>query len=187
VTALDPTTGEEIWTVASVASRSSNAIAFDEAMVFSSSTYPSNELLAIHADGTGDVTDTKVAWSAKRGCADVPSPLVYNGLLFLLADNGVLTVYDTNDGSVRKRKRLPGNYSASPCVAAARLYLVSEEGTLSVLSADAETVELLEVRLPAGSLTNPVFAEERIVLRTMNALISVHGAQHENPSREFDR
>ena len=68
----------------------------------------------------------------------MPTPLVYDGHLYLLRDNGVLAVYDAETGERRYRQRLgPGGsgFTASPVAADGKVYFTSEDGEVYVVRA----------------------------------------------------
>ena len=58
--------------------------------------------------GRGDVTGTHVLWRYEKSLPDVPSPLVYNGVVFLVRSGGIATTLDARTGKVLKQARLTG-------------------------------------------------------------------------------
>jgi outer membrane protein assembly factor BamB len=68
----------------------------------------------------------------------MPTPLVYDGIVYVLANNGVLDAYDVRTGAEVYRQRLPlvgSGYSASPVAADGRVYLSNEDGEMLVVGA----------------------------------------------------
>ena len=95
-----------------------------------------NTLLAILHGGGGDLTRTNVAWSMQKFLPNCPSPLVYQGVLYLVKDGGILTTLDPKTGKMLKQGRLLGalgTYYASPVAAAGKVYLTSQEGKVTVI------------------------------------------------------
>src|SRR5881397_4355701 len=91
-----------------------------------------NALVAIRPAARGDVTRTNVLWRFYRSLPDVPSPLLYQDVLYIVRDGGILTSLDPATGEVLHQGRLPLGthaYYASPIAAAGKLYLASEGGT----------------------------------------------------------
>src|SRR5204862_2808699 len=88
VSALDPKTGKEIWTVNYTGYSVIPRPVYGHGMIFLSSGYDSPTLLAIRADGTGDVTKTHVAWKLRQGAPHTPSPLLAGDELYLVSDRG---------------------------------------------------------------------------------------------------
>jgi outer membrane protein assembly factor BamB len=91
------------------------------------------------------VADGSVAWQQERGSPYTSTPLVYDGLLYIVTDNGILSAYQIADGTRVYQQRLSpgaGGFSASPIAAAGRIYLTSEDGQIFVVRA-GRTFELL--------------------------------------------
>jgi outer membrane protein assembly factor BamB len=132
-----------------------------------------NGLLAIRLGGRGDVTATAIRWRYQRPVPQVPSTLLYQGSLFMVNDSGILTSFDPATGSVQKQGRLKGaidKYFASPVGADGKVYLVSQDGTVSVVSAAANW-EILGVNALGDEVfATPAIAGGRIYVRTRNTL-----------------
>ena len=95
-------------------------------------------MIAFEADGRGDLTGKNVLWREKRSIPNVPSPLIYRGVLYLARNGGILTTLDPVTGKVLKRGRLQGaidTYYASPVAADGKVITVSESCMVSVLKA----------------------------------------------------
>ena len=82
--------------------------------------------------------DGSIAWRHERGSPYTSTPLVYDGLLYIVTDNGILSAYQIADGTRVYQQRLPpvaGSFSASPVAADGRIYLASEDGQVFVVRA----------------------------------------------------
>ena len=100
-----------------------------------------NGLLAIKLGGKGDVTSGAVKWKYQRPVPQVPSTLLYKGVLFMVNDSGILISFDPATGNVLKQGRLKGaidKYFASPVGADGKVFLVSQDGTVSVVDAKGD-------------------------------------------------
>ena len=100
-----------------------------------------NGLLAIKLGGKGDMTEGAVKWKYTRPVPQVPSTLLYKGVLFMVNDSGILLSIDPATGNVLKQGRLKGaidKYFASPVGADGKVFLVSQDGTASVVDAKGE-------------------------------------------------
>jgi outer membrane protein assembly factor BamB len=132
-----------------------------------------NSLWAFRAGGTGDVTETNLLWKNPRTLPNVPSPLVYRGVVYTLKEGGILTSFDPETGEILKQARLdgaPGAYYASPVASDGKIYAVSEEGKVAVVRAD-RSWELLSVNaLDEGSKSTPAIVDGRLYIRTYSAL-----------------
>jgi outer membrane protein assembly factor BamB len=113
-------------------------------------------------------------WRKSRGSPDVPSPLVYGGLVYLCRENGVLICLDGKTGREIYQKALHRDrYRASPVYADGRIYLSSRDGTFSVVKAGPK-FELLAVnQLPDVFTASPAISNGRIYLRGFQAIYAV--------------
>ena len=139
-------------------------------MIYASAGYPTRNLLCIRADGSGDVTGTHVVWQMKGKVAFVPSPLLDDGLLYLVDDGGVAMCFDAQTGKVAWKERLPGGFSASPVLAGGNLFLTSEAGVTYVLKTGRSFQLVATNNLADGGFATPVVDGGRIYLRTLHHL-----------------
>lgn len=132
-----------------------------------------NGLLAIKLGGQGDMTSTAIRWRYQRPVPQVPSTLLYGGALFMVNDSGILISLDPKTGKVIKQGRLKGaidKYFASPVGADGRVFLVSQDGTMSVVSAKGHWEILAVNALDDEVFATPAIADGRIYVRTKSAL-----------------
>ncbi len=143
VNALNPKDGTEIWHCNydqgySVIPRP----VFANGMLYISTGYDKPVLLAIKADGKGDVTATHLAWTIDKAAPHSPSMAVIGDELYFVADNGILSCADAKTGKVHYSERCTGPISASPLVADGKLYLQDEKG-LGVIVKLGKTFQIL--------------------------------------------
>jgi outer membrane protein assembly factor BamB len=128
---------------------------------------------AYRLGGQGDVTESNYLWKNPRSLPNVPSPLVYRGVLYTLKEGGILTSFDIKTGEIIKQARLQGalgEYFASPIAADGNIYAVSEEGKAAVIKAGAQW-ELLRVNdMKDGCKATPAIVDGKIYVRTYGAL-----------------
>ena len=139
-----------------------------------------NGLLAIRMGGRGDMTESAIRWRYQRPVPQVPSTLLYNGVLFMVNDSGILLSFDPATGDVLKRDRLKGaidKYFASPVGADGKVWLVSQDGTVSVVSAKADWEILAVNKLDDEVFATPAFADRQVFVRTRSALYSFQQRQ----------
>jgi outer membrane protein assembly factor BamB len=142
--------------------------------VFRSMMAAENGLLAIKVGGLGDMTDTAVRWRYQRPVPQVPSTLLYKGVLYMVNDSGILISLDPATGNVLKQGRLKGaidKYFASPVGGDGKVYLVSQDGTVSVVEAKGEWEVLGVYPLGDEVFATPALTDDgRIIARTKSAL-----------------
>ncbi len=132
-----------------------------------------NAIRAYKLGGKGDLTDTHLLWKQSKSLPNVPSPLLYRGVLYALKEGGILTSYNPETGAILKQARVegaPGDYYASPVAADGRIYLVSEGGKAAVLQPGAQWSVLQVNDLKDGSKSTPAFAGRHMFVRTYEAL-----------------
>jgi outer membrane protein assembly factor BamB len=141
--------------------------------VFRSMLGAENGLMAIRLGGSGDMTATAVKWKYLRPVPQVPSTVLYQGVLYMVNDSGILLSFDPATGSVLKQGRLKGaidKYFASPIGADGKVWLASQDGTISVVSAKGDW-EMVQVNaLDDEVFATPVPADGELFIRTRSAL-----------------
>ena len=165
--AHDPATGDQVWEVV-YPNGFSNVPrpVYGHGMVYVSTGFQTPTLLAIRADGEGDVTRTHVAWRLRRGAPLTPSPLVVGDELYVVTDFGIATCVDARTGEIHWQERLGGNHSASPLYAGGRVYFQNEEGVTTVLAPGPEYRELARNRLDGIVLASMAVSDGALFIRT---------------------
>jgi outer membrane protein assembly factor BamB len=169
----DPDTGQLIWTCDGPAEVTACTPAFSDKLVFSSGGYPQKELLAIRADGTGNITRSHVVWRTAKGVTYVPSPLYHNGRLYVVSDNGVTTCFIAATGKQVWLGRLDGNFSASLVLAGNLLLVTNEAGRTYVLKTGNKFEVIAQNDLRDGGFASPALSGGQIFLRTDHNLYCI--------------
>ncbi|MFQ5742730.1 MAG: PQQ-binding-like beta-propeller repeat protein [Acidobacteriota bacterium] len=132
-----------------------------------------NGLLAIRLGGSGDMSEQSVLWEYHRAVPQLPSPLLYESVLYMVNDGGIVTSLDPATGEVLAQGRLKGavdSYYASPVAADGKIYFVSELGLVAVL-APGGSLDVIKVNdLDDLSYATPAIVDGRIYLRTRSTL-----------------
>lgn len=121
----------------------------------------------------GDLTETHVQWTNDRFVPQVSSPLLYDGVLYIVKDGGILTSMDPKSGKIFKTARIPGaldNYYSSPVAADGKVFLASETGKVTVIKPGAEWEPVAVHDFEENIYATPALAEGRIYLRTASSL-----------------
>jgi outer membrane protein assembly factor BamB len=135
-----------------------------------------NSLMAVKLGGSGDVTGTHVLWQYEKSLPDVPMPLVYNDVVFLVRSGGIATTLDAKTGKVLKQARLTGaleDYYASPIGVDGKVYIASEHGKVVVLRAAGDWEILAINEFDADIYATPAVSEGKMYIRTRNALYAI--------------
>ena len=132
-----------------------------------------NGLLAIKLGGQGDQTATAIRWRYTRPVPQVPSTLLYKGVLYMINDSGILLSFDPATGNVIKQGRLHGaidKYFSSPVAADDKVFLIGQGGQVSVLKAGGDWQVLAVNELDDECFATPAIADGHIYVRTRSAL-----------------
>jgi outer membrane protein assembly factor BamB len=134
-----------------------------------------NGLLAIKLGGKGDQTATAIRWRYNKPVPQVPSTLLYKGVLYMINDSGILLSFDPATGNVIKQGRLHGaidKYFSSQVAADEKVFLIGQAGQVSVLKAAGDWQVLKVNDLDDEVFATPAIADGRIYIRTRSALYS---------------
>ena len=112
------------------------------------------ELLAVRADGRGDVTDTHVVWKTSSLVPQTPSPVLVGDLFFMINDTGTTTCLEAATGRQVWRERIRGNFAASLLYADGHIYAFSREGRTTVFKAAREYEILATNVLESGFMAS---------------------------------
>ena len=132
-----------------------------------------NSTMAVKLGGRGDVTDTHVLWQHQKSLPDVPSVLLYRGVLYQVKKGGIVTSLDPKTGKVLKMGRLRDaldDYYASPVATNGRVYMASMTGKVSVLKAAGEWEVLHTNDFGEDIFATPAILDARMYLRTSKNL-----------------
>ncbi len=167
--AFDPSDGSLIWTVKTDGEPCvpspvrGGDYSFTAAM-------PSDGIKAVQLDGQGDVTETHLVWTQKRNVPTMSSFLYVAPCLYTSTDNGSFSCLDATTGEFLWQLRLGGSLNPSPLYADGKIYVLSEQGTMTVLKPHADPKQPAEVlaknELDQHALASPVPFGQHLLIRT---------------------
>ena len=139
-------------------------------VVYCMSGYQGYAVLALPLSATGDISGSKdIVWSRRRGTPYVPSPLLYDGMLYFNQSNqAILSCLDSKTGdAIVERTRLPGlsGIYASPVGADGRVYISGRRGTTLVLERSKVLKVLATNKLDDPIDASPALAGDQLFLR----------------------
>ena len=178
VTSYDTETGKVIWEVAGLGMNPIPQPIQHGDLVVLMSGYREPKLMVVKLGRTGDLTGTDaIAWETTRGTSYTASPALHDGRLYIIADNGQMSVFNATTGApayVQTRLPKPYNFKASPLVAGGRVYLASEEGDVIVVRA-GETHEILATNTLTDQsfVASPIAVGNDLFLRSRTHLIRI--------------
>jgi outer membrane protein assembly factor BamB len=167
VASYDPRTGHELWRARHGEGFSIGASAvFGDGLVFFSTGCFKAQLIAIRADGAGDVTATHIAWKSLRQVPIMPSPVLAGPELYWVSDDGMVTCAEASTGAIHWQERLGGAHLATPLFAGGRLYCFGQNGKTTVLQAGPRFEKLRENTLPGTVVASPALSGRSLFYRT---------------------
>ena len=179
VRAYDLANGDLIWECKGLGGNVIPApVVFDNKLVIVMSGFRDPNLLAIKLGGQGDLTGTdSVVWTNQRGNSYTPSPVLHDGKLYMLTDNGMLSCLDAATGKpFYQQQRLPNpyNFKASPVAVNGKLYLAAENGDVIVVKM-GETFEILATNSFPNHMfvASPAVSGDSMYLRSASALFCI--------------
>jgi outer membrane protein assembly factor BamB len=138
VASYAPLTGKLLWSTPATTMATCGTMVWDGDLVFASGGFPKSETVAIRADGSG-----QIVWRNNQKCYE-QSMLATNGFVYAVTDNGIAYCWEAQTGKERWQARLPGGaISASPIIAAGKIYATNERSTTYVFRAQPTQFELL--------------------------------------------
>ncbi len=132
-----------------------------------------NAVRKIKLGGKGDMTEGAVQWLHYKTLPNVPSPLLYEGVIYLTKDGGILTALSAEDGTVLKQGRLRdamGRYFASPVAADGKIFASDETGQVTVVRPGADWSVIRTNAMGEEIYATPVIMDGRLFVRTRKAL-----------------
>jgi outer membrane protein assembly factor BamB len=178
VRGYDFETGEQLWEAAGLGENSIPQPVQHGDLVFAMSGHTIKMLMAIRLGRRGTLTGTdSVTWSTARGAAYTPSPLLHDGRLYVVTDNGMVSCFDAATGKPHyQQARLPKPYSfkASPVGAAGKFYLATEEGDVVVVRM-GDRLDVLATNTfdNQSFIASPVIVDGTIYLRSRTHLFAI--------------
>ena len=179
VRSYDAANGQIVWETAGLTMNPIPSPVYGDGMVFLTSGFRGNSLKAVNLDGAkGDITNTPaVAWTMDRDTPYVPSPLLYDGILyFLKTNNGLLTAVDAKTGKPHyQAQRIDGvpNVFASPVAAAGKIFVVGREGATAVIKPGPTLQVLATNTLDDHFDASPALVGGEMYLRGVKSLYCV--------------
>lgn len=175
--------GQELWRMTGVTpAPSASSFAYDGMLYLNAG--KTKSMYAIHPGATGDITPKNpteesefIAWVRPRAGTYIPTPVAYQGGLYVVQDNGIVVRLDSKTGEETFKARLsdPGgsDFTASPWAYNGKIFCASEQGNTFVFEAGLEYKKLQVNRLEELIMSTPAIVGDRLLLRTASRLYSL--------------
>ncbi len=182
VRCYDVKTGDVVWQCGGQTRNVSPTPVLGFGLVFCTSGFRGSALMAIKLGRSGDLTGTDaIAWEVKKATPYVPSPILYEGKLYVFSVNdGIVSCYNAETGKpyyVKKElEQIEGIY-ASPAAAAGRVYFVGRNGVTYVIK-PSEDLEVLSInKLDDGFDCSPAFVDNEMFLKGKQYLYCISSSK----------
>ena len=180
----DPRTGKELWKLGGSSKITApTPFVANGLMIIASGRGPERPLFAVRPGARGDLTLAKdqtssdtVAWSKTGRGSYMPTPIAYDGILYVLANNGVFDAYEVETGKEIYRQRLEpvgSGFSASPVASDGRLYLTGEDGDVIIIAAGREFRKLGSNAMGELVMATPALSEGVMYVRGVSNLFAI--------------
>lgn len=179
VRSYDAETGKVIWECAGLGGNVIPAPVYKDGIVWVMSGYRNPNMMAIRLGREGDLTGTdSILWTNQRGNPYTASPVLHDGKLYFVSDNGLLSCLNAKTGEpyyLQQRLPKPYAFKSSPVAAGDRLYLATENGDVVVVRL-GEKFEVLATNTIVPDemyISTPAIAENTLYLRGPNTLYAI--------------
>jgi outer membrane protein assembly factor BamB len=180
----DPNTGKELWRLGGSSKITAPTPVYaEDLIVVASGRRPERPIFVIRPNARGDVTlpqgktnSDAIAWSMTGRGSYMPTPLVYKGTLYVLANQGLFDAYDLKTGKEIYRQRLDligSGYSASPIAADGKIYLSNEDGEISVIAAGEKFSQIATNSMGEMLMATPALSDGVMYVRSSTSLFAI--------------
>jgi outer membrane protein assembly factor BamB len=187
IRAYDPRTGALLWSLGPNSEVIVATPVVGDGVAYLTAGYPPvRPIYAVRPGHRGDLSlpdgsssSDAVVWSHARGGTYIPTPLLYQGHLYLLNNNGVLSCYRADTGAQVYQTRvgeMGTAFSSSPLAADGRLYLASETGDVYVLRAGPQFELLATNPMDEVVMASPAASDGLLVVRTLGHIVGIASA-----------
>lgn len=127
-------------------------------------------MIGVPPDGSGLLDSSFIKYERKRETPYVPTPIAYQGHLYLWCDNGVVSCVEMESGKNLWTKRVGDNYSGSPICVNGIIYILNEQGDIRSIDASPDYHLYPKTELGDPSHSTPSVANGRLYFRTYHKL-----------------
>ena len=172
VRGYDPLNGKELWRIGGSSKISApTPIYSDGILVVASGRRPEAPIFAIGPGG-------KVVWQKQQRGPYMPTPLIHDGLLYVLGNAGIFDCYDLKSGDEIYRQRIPhtgSGFSASPVIAGGMIYVPGEDGDIFIVKAGKQFEITGKKELGEPIMATPAISGGQMLVRSEHYLWSLGG------------
>jgi len=166
VSAYDPVSGEELWSIPGVSGDVAPSPAFNSKLVFVVTDYA--KLCAIKPGKNGSEV-----WSDNSYTPDVSSPVADEKMLFLTTGNGDAACYNAEKGDTLWTHIFNNQYYSSPMIADGKVWMLDRTGMMHIIEESEKFKLIAECSLGEETDSTPAFSDGMIFIRGRNNLYCI--------------
>lgn len=129
-------------------------------------------------NASGDITDSHRIWERVKIGSDVPTPVIHDETVLLLADKGEVYALDKLSGEEKWKDRLPRSkdkYYASPILAGDLLFCAREDGVIMSCKIDNGLHQVTENDMGESVIATPIPIRNKLLVRGEKHLFLIGG------------
>jgi outer membrane protein assembly factor BamB len=180
----DPRTGKELWRLGGSSKITAPTPVFsDDLFAVVSGRGPERPIFVVKAGARGDLTlpegksnSEAIVWSRTGRGSYMPTPLIYDGIVYVLGNNGLFDAYNLRTGEEVYRQRLPvvgSGFSASPVASDGKVYLSNEDGEMLVIAAGQKFAHIATNSMGEMLMATPALSDGVMYVRSSASLFAV--------------
>lgn len=166
VSAYNPVTGEELWSIPVLSGDVAPSLAVNSSMVYAVTDYA--RLAAVKPGPS-----PSIIWEDNYFTSDVSSPVATDNYLFIATGFGDVACYNATKGDTLWSHYFMDQFYASPMIADDKVWLLGRSGVMYVVNAGPEFRQYAESPLGEPSDCTPAFSEKNIYIRGRNNLYCI--------------
>jgi outer membrane protein assembly factor BamB len=171
--AFDPDTGRLLWSVPNIGETVVPTPVFGDGMIFTESGFMDITIRAWRPGDHGEMTKSNLVWEFKKAVPTIPSYAFHDHRLYTIKEDGMLQCFEAATGKLLWKQRMEGHYAASPVVADGKIYLLSEEGTTTILDGGPELKVLADNALGEKCQASMAVSDGQFFIRTKEHLYCI--------------
>jgi hypothetical protein len=173
VASYDPHDGSRHWIIDGPTEQFVASVVYNGELLFLTAGYPELHMMAIRPDGSGNVTDTHIAWRTKKGASYVPSPIAAGDYFLVVSDGGVASCFAAKSGERAWMERIGTHYSSSLVSTGGLVYFTSDEGHTTIVRPGDKLDIVAENDLGEYSYASPAISQGQLIFRGEKHLIAI--------------
>ena len=185
VAAYDLESGQKIWWFQSRGDMPVPRPVFAHNLIYITSAHGGRNLLAIRPEAVGNLAPARrnepnpagIAWYNERQGSYIPTPIVYEGILYVPNERGVMAAFEPTTGAEFYEERIVarqgGSYYASPVAASGKIYVTANNGDIHVIRAGRRFKKLATNEMEEPTMATPAISAAQLYIRTRSQLYCI--------------